>query len=222
MSQKYFREEHMIIMNRVKSKLENEYDILIVEAHFSYILNYDEEDKNTVEFCKNNNLNYLSFSINDLCFKNIENPILNNKTFITKNFPIHSSFSILPEEKFDINNGILLQKDFIKKFQDKLIYEDIDDDLKILLDENIILINELAKNDANIFKIFGHFKKLFDVNNNYCMWFDNTTLSFYNYSEGNGYLKSNLEYSKKLSDENFTLICSKYKIKKKKKKEDKK
>lgn len=36
--QRYFREEHMIIMNRVKSKLEKEYDIIITEGHFSYAL----------------------------------------------------------------------------------------------------------------------------------------------------------------------------------------
>ena len=33
----------MIIMNRVKSKLEKEYDIIITEGHFSYVLSYEKK-----------------------------------------------------------------------------------------------------------------------------------------------------------------------------------
>jgi len=105
-SQRFYKEEHMIIINRVKSKLESEFDIEIKEAHFSYILNSDEEDKETIEFCQNNNLNYDLFSVNNLLFENLtKRSFLNDKTLFTKNFPFHSSFSILPKEKFEERKG---------------------------------------------------------------------------------------------------------------------
>ena len=62
-SHRFFREEHMIILNRVKSELEKEYDIIIKEGHFSYILTYEDPDKETIDFCENYNLNYFLFSI---------------------------------------------------------------------------------------------------------------------------------------------------------------
>ena len=207
----YYKEEHMIIINRVKSKLENEFDIEIKEAHFSYILNNDEEDKETIEFCQNNNLNYYLFSFNNLSFDSLKSPFLNEKTLVTKDFPFHSSFSILQEDKFDIKNGMLANYEYIKTIQKKLIFEDIENDLEKLLDKKYELINDLAKNDKNTFKIFGHFDEIFEVNNDFCIWFNNAELSFYKYNENKVYLPSKLKYLKKLSGKNYSLICSKYK-----------
>ena len=201
----------MIIINRVKSKLENEFDIEIKEAHFSYILNNDEEDKETIEFCQNNNLNYYLFSFNNLSFDSLKSPFLNEKTLVTKDFPFHSSFSILQEDKFDIKNGMLANYEYIKTIQKKLIFEDIENDLEKLLDKKYELINDLAKNDKNTFKIFGHFDEIFEVNNDFCIWFNNAELSFYKYNENKVYLPSKLKYLKKLSGKNYSLICSKYK-----------
>jgi len=211
-SQLYYKEEHLIIINRVKSKLENEFDIEIKEAHFSYILNNDEENKETIEFCKNNNFNYYLFSFNNLSFDSLKSPFLNEKTLVTKDFPFHSSFSILQEDKFDIKNGMLANYEYIKTIQKKLIFEDIENDLEKLLDKKYELINDLAKNDKNTFKIFGHFDEIFEVNNDFCIWFNNAELSFYKYNDNKVYLPSKLKYSKKLSSKNYSLICSKYKI----------
>ena len=212
-SQCYYKEEHMIIINRVKSKLESIFDIKIKEAHFSYILNSDEQDKETIDFCQNNNLNYYLFSVKNLSFEsNINNPFPNNKTLVTKNFPFHSSFSILPEDKFVVKKGNLVEYEYIMKIQKNLIFEDIENKLEIILDKKYELIYDLAKNDKNTFKIFGHFEEIFKVNNDFCIWFSNKELSFYKYKKNVGYIQSELKYSNKLSDKNYSLLCSKYKI----------
>ena len=212
-SQRFYKEEHMIIINRVKSKLESEFDIEIKEAHFSYILNSDEEDKETIEFCQNNNLNYYLFSVNHLSFGTpTKRSFLNDKTLVTKNFPFHSSFSILSKEIFEENKGKLIKYEYINKIQKTLIFEDIEGDLKKLLNKNYNLIYDLPKNDKNTYKIFGHFDEVFEVNNDFCIWFNNDELFFYIYKKNKGYLPSKIKYSKKLSDKNYSLICSKYKI----------
>jgi len=84
MTQRFYREEHMIIMNRVKDKLEKEYDIKIKEAHFSYILTEEERDEDTIKFCNENNLNYILFSIKELKFTQETFTLFTDKTLITK------------------------------------------------------------------------------------------------------------------------------------------
>lgn len=59
-----------------------------------------KKDEETIKFSENNNLNYMLFSVQELTFKESKQPLLNEKTLITKIFPIHSSFSILPTEIF--------------------------------------------------------------------------------------------------------------------------
>ena len=211
---RFFKEEHMIILNRVKKRLESEYDITITEGYFSYILISEEPDDDTISFCKNNNLNYILFSIENLSFIDSKNDIFNNKSFITYNFPVQSSFSILPKNIFKIYNKKLLQREYIEKFQQSLIYENIDEELKTLINELFENSIELPSNDKNEYYIFGHFDKIIEVNNTVCIWFDNNSSQFYYYQE-NCYKKFNKKYDKKLSGKNFTLICSKYAIKKK-------
>ena len=209
-TQRFYREEHIIIINRVKSKLEKEYDIKINEAHFSYIFTYEKQDLSTIKFCENNNLNYFLFSIDELDFKNIDlnDLILNEKTLITKTFPFHSTFSILPREKFEIKNDQLINYKYIQNIQNQLIYENISNDLKILLEENYA---PLYKKEGNEFFIFGHFDDIFDVNDYFCIWFNNNDMLFY-YKGEDKYVKSKLKFNNKLSNKNYSLICSKYKL----------
>ena len=101
-SQRYYREEHQIIFNRVKSKIESEYNIIIKVCHFSYIFIDEEKDIKTIEFYENNNLSYYFFSVNNLKFTNLDSVILNDKTFITNDFPFHNSFTILPKNCFKL------------------------------------------------------------------------------------------------------------------------
>lgn len=212
-AQRFFREEHMIILNQIKKKLENEYDIIITEGHFSYILLFEDNDKDTMDFCDKNNLNYFLFSIEQLSFKNLNIPIFNEKTLITTTFPIQSVFSILPKDNFIEYKNKLLKQQEIEDFQKLLICEDIEENLIILI-RKLYVREDLANDDENEFYLFGHFDKMIKVNNSFCIWFDNKDCSLY-YYEKNKYIKFIQKYSKKLSEKNFSLICSKYSIKKK-------
>ena len=55
---------------------------------------------------------------------------------------------------------------------------------------------------------------MIEVNNSFCIWYDNNDFSLY-YSKDKDYKKLSQKYSKKLSEKNFSLICSKYSIRKK-------
>ena len=211
-SQRLFKEEHAIILNRVKNKLEKEYDIIIIEGHFSYILTYEEPDNDTIIFCKNNNINYFLFSINDMCFKKFDGPVFNDNTLITRSFPIHTSFSILPKEMFKIKDGKLCNYNYIKDIQNKLLYEKIEDTLNILLNKFFKPVYDFDENDKNEFFLFGNFDEVFKVNNSFSIWFNNNDLFLYTYDKNDKCIKLELKYSKKLSNKKYSLICSKYKI----------
>ena len=204
----------MIILNRVKNKLEKEYDITIKEGHFSYILLYEEPDKETINFCDNYNLNYFLFSINNLSFMELDRIIFTEKTFITKQFPIQSAFSILPEDKFVMKNMKLNEYDFIKNFQEKLIYEDIEQELSYLIDEYFETSQDLGEEDKNEFHLMGNFDEQIKINDSFCIWFNNNNFSLY-YKNRDKYEKIDKKYSKKLSNKKFSLICSKFSITKK-------
>ena len=215
-SQRFFREEHMIILNRVKSKLEKEYDIIIKEGHFSYILTYEDPDNDIIEFCEDYYLNYFLFSTDNLSFMNLEDihVIFTDKTLITKQFPFQSSFSILPENKFTMKNKKLNDYEYIKNFQNELIFEDIEEELKDLINQYFENNQDLAEDDKNEFYLFGNFDEIFEVNDLFCIWFNNEDYSFY-YKNNDNYVKFDINYTKKLSNKKFSLICSKYSIKKK-------
>ena len=242
-SQRYYREEHQIIFNRVKSKLENEYNILIKEGHFTYIFIDEERDETTIEFCKNNNLNYFLFSINKLEFTNLDTTILNDKTFITKDFPFHNSFTILPKKYFILKKGNFENLDYIEKVQKSLSFQNISNNIQKKLAKIFPPKHEIAENDKNEFFIYGNFDEIFEVNPSYCRWLKNDDLYFYCPKKKKKIINQNIikypkieveeeikdkedekeeevEWEKikfkngsKVSEKNYTLICSKYKIK---------
>ena len=212
MSQRFYREEHMIIMNRVKDKLEKEYDIKIKEAHFSYILTDEERDEDTIKFCNENNLNYILFSIKDLKFTQETFPLFTDKTLITNIFPIHTAFSILPKELFKISKGVLSNKGYICNIQKQLTYKNLPKDLFETINGFFKTIQPLAENDENEFAILGHFDEMFEVKKSFCIWLNNKDLFFYSFDKTFKYLKYNLKYTKSLAKTKYSLICSKYKI----------
>ena len=73
---------------------------------------------------------------------------------------------------------------------------------------------DLAEDDKNEFYLFGNFDEIFEVNDLFCIWFNNEDYSFY-YKNNDNYVKFDINYTKKLSNKKFSLICSKYSIKKK-------
>ena len=213
----YFREEHQLIMNRVKKKIENEFNIKINEGYFSYILSEEDKDKETIEFCDNNNLYYIFFSVANLEFKGLEEykSIFNEKSFITKNFPYHNSFSILSSNNFKIKNKKLENYDYIESIEKQLNEEKISQQIENDLNKYFIPKHDLEKDEKNQFYIYGHFDNAFPVNPSFCRWLNNKNQFFYYYNKENEYKKTNFIYKNIYSSKNFTLICSKYKIKNK-------
>ncbi len=114
-SQRLYKEEHEIVLSRVKENLEEEFDINIIEGDFCYIFTNLSNDKTTLEFCEEYNIPYLQFSFQTMEF-NEEFPFNLEKCFITNNFPFHNYFSILSKENFKFANGFKNNnyKDIIK------------------------------------------------------------------------------------------------------------
>ena len=213
-SHRYYREEHKIIFNRVKKYLENRYLIVIDEGYFSYILNSEYRDESTIKFCNDNSLKYYLFSLKELNFKdcNIE---LDEKSLITKEFPIHSSFSILPKESFIIKDGNLKNKEFILDFENKIKFKKISDNLVKYLKQNFIPKHYEQSEEENEFSSAGDFNEMFNVNPNFCIWFNNETLSLIYISKNKKEKSINIKVTQceKLSKFKYSLICSKCKIK---------
>ena len=91
------------------------------------------------------------------------------RAFITRNFPIQNSFSILPPEKFETNNNKIILYDEIKSIQKNLIY------IKISGENEKILNKYFSKNE---YFVLGYFKQKFDVNK-YCFWYDKSKEEIY-------------------------------------------
>lgn len=211
---RYYREEHKIIFNRVKENLEKIFSIVIDEGYFSYILVEEEKDEKTIDFCNENSLKYYLFSIHELKFmtKELE---FDNKSLITKEFPIHSSFSILPKELFEKDSkGHLININNIKDFEDKINFQKISKKFQGILLQYFKLKNSEISPEKNEFLIVGNYDKIFDVNHSFCIWVDNDDALLIFTEKNKNVRKIKLENHEKLSDKNrYTLLCSKYKIK---------
>ena len=96
-----FKFQHELILAIVKLHLENYFDIKISETHFFYILSSEKniiDDKETVNFCNNNNLEYLNFSIKSDEFLT-ELDI--NKGLISDKFCIHNKKTLFLKSFFN-------------------------------------------------------------------------------------------------------------------------
>ena len=211
-SNRYYKEEHKIIYNRVKENLENRYSIKIDEGYFSYILLSEEIDKKTIEFCEKYSLKYYLFSVEKLCFEN-EQLLFDDICLITKEFPIHSSYSILPKESFEIDEkGNLKKLNDIIKLEKQLTFKKIPEEILKMIHQYFILKDNSISDKNNDFFIAGNFDEKFDVNYCFCMWMDheNSTLIYYDKHKKVDYIK--IENYEKLENNKYSLICSKYKI----------
>ena len=216
-SNRYYREEHKIIMNRVKKILEQKYSIQIEEGHFSYILIEEDKDENTIKFCKENSLKYHLFSIKEVKF--IDQSLnLDENSLITKTFPIHSSFSILRKQTIkDVIDGVIKTKKFAAKIEENINIRDIPDKIKMKFKNSFLPKDKFNKSENNNFwMIYESNEEPFDVNPNFCFWFNNEELSI-KYRDKN-FEEYDLKFddlykNDKLSVFKYTLICSKFKIK---------
>ena len=115
------KEEHELILGATKQNIENEFDVVIDDAYFVYVLsekNNKIEDENTQKDCDNNGIKYIGFNIeaikDERKNKKDKYKIGLNSAFITNSFPIHNSASLLYFNK-DKNIEYILLKDLINE-----------------------------------------------------------------------------------------------------------
>ena len=135
-------------------------------------------------------------------------------SLIIKEFPIHSSFSILPKKIFEKDNkGSLKNIENIIKLETKLQFQKISRELKGYICQYFIPKYSEINSEENDFLVAGSFKEMFDVNYNFWIWINNDD-STLKYTNKNGKaFEIKINNFKKLSNLKYTLLCSKYKIK---------
>ena len=111
------KDEHELILGIVKKNIENEFDIIIDEAYFIYVLsekNQKIEDNETKKDCDKNGISYIGFDIELIKdnFKNKNDKYLIDlsKAFITNSFPIHNNASLLIYQKNETFEYSLLKQ----------------------------------------------------------------------------------------------------------------
>ena len=211
-SQRLFKEEHEIVLGRVKEKLEEEFDIKIIEGGFCYIFTDLSNDNVTIEFCKKYNISYLQFSFQNMEF-NDEFPFNKEKCFITNNFPFHNSFSILSKEKFEITDNYTKLNNYeeIANYKKNFTFEYINDKCQEALSYFFKTKNK-GHYYKNEFAIFGYFDIKENFSSKFCIWYDtqNGKIIFCKDNEIIS-IKEKLIFNKDdKTNKNFILICSKY------------
>ena len=167
----------------------------------------------TIKFCEDNNLKYILFSVKEMKFMS-EKLSFDDQSLITKEFPIHSSFSILPEKTF-VKEGVKLKKfNYILDIEKKLNFKNIDDDnINTVLKQNFVPKNSLINEKDNEFLFAGDFDKTFEVNPSFCIWMHNENKCLIYTDKKKNCYEIQINNSKRKCDKKYTLICSKFKIK---------
>lgn len=213
-SQRLFKEEHEIVLTRVKENLETEFDINILEGYFCYIFTDLSNDKTTLEFCEEYQIPYLQFSFQTMEF-NHDLPFVLERCFITNKFPYHNCFSILPKEKFKLtnsNNSIKINNyREIISYAKNFTFENIDDKNQKIL-SFLFKAENKGRFYTNNFAIYGYFDKIENFANNFCIWYDNKENLIIYYKDNNSIsIKEKMNFSKDNKEKkNYILICSKY------------
>ena len=118
-------------------------------------------------------MRYYFFSIKDLKFSTDE-LLFDDISLITKEFPIHSSFSILPKKVFEKDNkGSLKNINYIINLEKKIQFQNISEELRGIISQYFLPKNPEIIPGNNDFLIVGSFKEKFDVNHRFCIWIDN-------------------------------------------------
>ena len=202
-SQRYYKEEHELILRNVKENVENKFDVEITEGYFFYIFSSQELDKNSIEFCKEYDFEYILFS-SDIMNFDFSIPFNLKHAFITNTFPIQNSFSILPSEKFETNDkNKLIFYEEIKAFQKEITTKEISK-------ENENILNKCF--GENEYTVLGYFKNKFNVTK-YCIWYDkeNKQIYYTNFSKEHILFKE-LIFDNNEPTDNFVLIGIKKEI----------
>ena len=202
-SQRYYKEEHELILGNVKKNVENIFDVEISEGYFFYIFSSQKLDQYSIDFCKNYDFEYVLFSPDKMNF-DYSNSFNLTHSFITSTFPIQNSFSILPPEIFATDHkNKLINYDEIKSIQKKLI------NIK-LSEKNKKILNTLFCNNEYI--VLGYFEKKFNVSK-YCLWYDKSNKEiYYKNSLIEFNITKDLTFDNNEKNDNFVLIGLKNEI----------
>ena len=205
-TQRLFKEEHEIVMNRVKENLEAEFDIKILGGYFCYIFSNYSNDETTLKFCKKYNIPYINFSFIHMKFD--ENIPLNlENCLITETFPFHNYFSLLPKEYFNFEDNIDNNNyDEIKKYKDIFTFIPINRNKQKTLSSYFKVKINKKKNE---FAIFGFFDKKENFSEKFCIWYNTKNKKIFYYENESFGLKLNFSKINKDKKE-WILICSKY------------
>ena len=196
-SQRYYKEEHELILGNVKKNIENKFDVKISGGYFFYIFSSQELDKSSIEFCKEYDFEFVLFSPDKMEFDYSFTFNLDH-SFITNNFPTQNSFSILPPEKFETNNkNKLVCYDEIKNIQKNII------NIKISK-ENEIILNKCF--GVNEYFVLGYFKQKFKITK-FCLWYDKNKKEIYYHNLLKEIIvPAKLIFDNKENSDNFVLI----------------
>ena len=129
--------EHELILRSVKLNIENEFNLNIEKAYFIYVLskkNGTIEDQETKIDCDNNDIEYIGFNI-DVFESNNKYEIDFNKAFITNQFPMHNSASVLVfknTSKEDELNYLQLKAIIDEKIGSSNVLRDYNENLEAL------------------------------------------------------------------------------------------
>ena len=211
-SQILYKEEHEIALNRVKINIEENFNIKIIAGYFCYIFTNFSKNDTVISFCEKYKIPYLEFSFEKMKF-NKNKPFNLNDCLITKKFPFHNYFSILPDSKFE---SLEDNYDEIIKYKNLFTFIPIkgENENKLKL---IFKINNKSSlfNPNNKYAIFGFFDKIQDFSKKFCIWYNVKEKKIYYYK--NDDIKST-EKEFDFNDANsekkeWVSICSKYKYK---------
>ena len=214
-SQILYKEEHEIALNRVKSNLEESFNIKIIAGYFCYIFTNFSQNNTVISFCEKYKIPYLEFSFEEMKF-NQNKPFNLEDCLITKKFPFHNYFSILPDTKFKFENILSDNYDEIIKYKNLFTFILIKDENEKKL-KWIFKINNKSTsfNPNNEFAICGFFDNIQNFSKKFCIWYNVKEMKIYYYENDDiKSIEEKLDFSDANSEKKeWVLICSKYKYK---------
>jgi len=147
---------------------------------------------------------------------NKDKPFNLEDCLITKEFPFHNHFSILPDTKFKFENILLDNYNEIIKYKNLFTFIVIKGENEKKLKWNFKINNNSSLfNPNNKYAIFGFFDNIQDFSKKFCIWYNVKEMKIYYYEKDDiKSIEEKLDFSDVNSEKKeWVLICSKYKYK---------
>ena len=144
---------------------------------------------------------------------NKNKPFNLNDCLITKKFPFHNYFSILPDNKF---KSLEDNYDEIIKYKNLFTFIPIKDENEKKLKWNFKIKNKSTSfNPNNEYAICGFFDNIQNFSKKFCIWYNVKKMKIYYYENDDiKSIEEKLDFDDANSEKKeWVLICSKYKYK---------